>query len=58
MSCNEKLDAEMAAKRVARVAKLANGIEVGLPNMDERPDPEIAPNAVAEDVVTDLRSTH
>jgi osmotically-inducible protein OsmY len=42
----EKVEAEEAAKRVAGVAGIANDIEVRLPNIDERPDPEIAREAV------------
>jgi osmotically-inducible protein OsmY len=43
----EKLDAEAAAKRVAGVVGLANDLEVRLLGRDERPDPEIARDAVA-----------
>jgi osmotically-inducible protein OsmY len=43
-----KLAAERAAKRVAGVVGLANDLEVQLPGADERPDPEIARDAVAE----------
>jgi osmotically-inducible protein OsmY len=43
-----KLVAERAAKRVAGVVGLANDLEVQLPGADERPDPEIARDAVAE----------
>jgi osmotically-inducible protein OsmY len=42
----EKVEAEEAALRVAGVAGIANDIEVRLPNIDERPDPEIAREAV------------
>ncbi len=42
----EKVEAEEAAMRVAGVAGIANDIEVRLPNIDERPDPEIAREAV------------
>jgi osmotically-inducible protein OsmY len=35
------------AKRVAGVVAVANDIEVRLPNIDERPDPEIARDAIA-----------
>lgn len=42
-----KYEAEKAAKRVAGVVGLANDIEVRLPTIDERPDPEIARDAVA-----------
>jgi osmotically-inducible protein OsmY len=42
-----KYDAEGAAKRVAGVLGVANDIEVRIPSVDERPDPEIARDAVA-----------
>jgi osmotically-inducible protein OsmY len=42
-----KYEAESAAKRVAGVLGVANDIEVRLPSIDERPDPEIARDAVA-----------
>ena len=43
----DKYEAEAAAKRVAGVVGLANDIEVRLRNVDEKPDPEIAREAVA-----------
>jgi osmotically-inducible protein OsmY len=43
----EKLEAETAAKRIAGVVGVANDLEVRLPAADERPDPEIARDAVA-----------
>ena len=43
----DKLEAEAAAKRVAGVVGLANDLEVRLPLSDQRPDPEIARDAVA-----------
>jgi osmotically-inducible protein OsmY len=46
-SFNDKWEAELAAKRVAGVVAVANDIEVRLPTIDERPDPEIARDAVA-----------
>jgi osmotically-inducible protein OsmY len=46
-SYGEKYSAEKAAKRVAGVVGLANDIEVRLPGVDKRPDPEIARDAVA-----------
>jgi osmotically-inducible protein OsmY len=46
-SYSDKLEAEAAAKRVAGVVGLANDIEVRLPNLDQRPDPEIARDAIA-----------
>src|SRR5580693_779866 len=42
-----RLEAETAAKRVAGVVGVANDIEVRIPNVDERPDPEIARDAVS-----------
>jgi osmotically-inducible protein OsmY len=44
---NDKVTAEVAAKRVAGVVAVANDIEVREPTVDERPDPEIARDAVA-----------
>lgn len=44
----QKYEAEKAAKRVAGVVGVANDIEVRLPSVDERPDPEIARDAVTE----------
>jgi osmotically-inducible protein OsmY len=46
-SYTDKYEAEAAAKRVAGVVGVANDIEVRLPSVDERPDPDIARNAVA-----------
>jgi osmotically-inducible protein OsmY len=43
----EKLNAEAAAKRVTGVVGLANDLEVRLSSSDQRPDPEIARDAVA-----------
>src|SRR4030081_2163166 len=45
-SYTDKYEAEAAAKRVAGVAGVANDIEVRMPSVDERPDPEIARDAV------------
>jgi osmotically-inducible protein OsmY len=45
-SYGQKFAAERAAKRVAGVVGLANDIEVRLPEVDKRPDPEIARDAV------------
>lgn len=42
----QKLQAERSAKRVAGVAAVANDIEVRLPDIDERPDPEMARDAI------------
>jgi osmotically-inducible protein OsmY len=46
-SYNQKYEAEAAAKRVAGVTGIANDLEVRLPSEEERPDPEIAREAVA-----------
>jgi osmotically-inducible protein OsmY len=46
-SYSDKWDAERAAKRVVGVVGLANDLEVRLRGADERPDPEIARDAVA-----------
>jgi osmotically-inducible protein OsmY len=46
-SYTDKYEAEAAAKRVAGVSAVANDIEVRMPSVDERPDPEIARDAVA-----------
>jgi osmotically-inducible protein OsmY len=43
----DKYEAETAAKRVSGVRAVVNDIEVRLPSVDERPDPEIAREAVA-----------
>jgi osmotically-inducible protein OsmY len=43
----QKTRAERDAKRVAGVVAVANDIEVRLPAVDQRPDPEIARDAVA-----------
>lgn len=44
---SERHLAEAAAKRVVGVLAVANDLEVRLPDMDQRPDPEIARDAVA-----------
>jgi osmotically-inducible protein OsmY len=46
-SYTDKYEAEAAAKRVAGVAGVANDLEVRMPSVDERPDPDIARDAVA-----------
>lgn len=46
-SYGQKLQAETDAKRVAGVAGVANDIEVRLPTVDQRPDPDVARDAVA-----------
>src|SRR4051812_49408604 len=43
----QKMQAEKDAKRVAGVSAVANDIEVRLPYINKRPDPEIARDAVA-----------
>jgi osmotically-inducible protein OsmY len=43
----DKFEAEAAAKRVAGILAVANDIEVRLPAIDQRPDPDIARDAVA-----------
>jgi osmotically-inducible protein OsmY len=45
-SYTAKYDAETTVKRVAGVLGVANDIEVRLPSADQRPDPEIAREAV------------
>jgi osmotically-inducible protein OsmY len=46
-SYGQKTEAEQTAKRVAGVVAVANDIEVRLPIFNQRPDPEIARDAVA-----------
>ena len=46
-SYTDKYEAEAAAKRVASVRAVANDLKVRLPSVDERPDPDIARDAVA-----------
>ena len=46
-SYSDRFEAEAAAKRVAGVHAVANDIEVRLPAIDQRPDPDIARDAVA-----------
>lgn len=43
----EKFEAEKAVKRVSGVVGVANDLEVRIPGGEERPDPEIARDAVA-----------
>jgi osmotically-inducible protein OsmY len=45
-SYSQKFQAELDAKRVAGVVAVANDIEVRVPALDQRPDPEIARDAV------------
>ena len=42
----QKYHAEADAKRVAGVVAVANDLEIRLPGVDERPDPEIARDAI------------
>ena len=44
---NDKFEAESAAKRVAGVRAVANDLELRLPAIDERPDPDIVRDAIA-----------
>jgi osmotically-inducible protein OsmY len=46
-SYSDRLEAEAATKRVAGVLAVANDIEVRLPAIDQRPDPDVAQDAVA-----------
>ena len=46
-SYSQKWEAERTAKRVIGVAGVVNDIEVRLPVFNQRPDPEIARDAVA-----------
>jgi osmotically-inducible protein OsmY len=46
-SYGQKLQAEADAKRISGVVGLANDIEVRLPAVDQRPDPDVARDAVA-----------
>src|SRR3979409_599428 len=46
-SYSDRLEAEAATKRVAGVHAVANDIEVRLPAIHQRPDPDIARDAVA-----------
>ena len=46
-SYTDRYEAEAAAKRVAGVVAVANDIEVRMPSVDERPDPDIAREAAA-----------
>lgn len=46
-SYGQKLQAEADAKRVAGVVGVANDVEVRVPTLDQRPDPELARDAIA-----------
>jgi osmotically-inducible protein OsmY len=56
-SYSQRYGAERDAKRVAGVLAIANDIEVRLPSVDQRPDPEIARDAVAA-IRTELPYAH
>jgi osmotically-inducible protein OsmY len=47
-SLPEKERAEVDAKRVAGVLAVANDLEIRLPGVDERPDPDIARDAIIQ----------
>lgn len=47
-SYSQRWQAERDVKRVSGVRAVANDLEVRLPNIDERPDPEIAREAVQQ----------
>jgi osmotically-inducible protein OsmY len=53
----QKYDAERDAKRVAGVVGVANDIEVRLPVIHQKPDPEIARDAV-EEIKSELPYSH
>jgi osmotically-inducible protein OsmY len=46
-SYSDKYEAEVAAKRVAGVSGVADDLEIRVPSVDQRPDPDIAREAVA-----------
>jgi osmotically-inducible protein OsmY len=52
-SLTDKYEAESAAKRVAGIRAVANDLEVRLRAIDERPDPDIA-----RDAITAIQSQH
>ena len=56
-SDNYEYEAEVAVKRVAGVAGVANDLEVRMPSVGERPDPDIARDAVAA-IKSQLPSPH
>jgi osmotically-inducible protein OsmY len=47
-SYSQKLEAERVAKRISGVRAVANDLEVRLPDLDARPDPDIAREAVQQ----------
>src|SRR5882762_7903508 len=56
-SYTQKYEAERDAKRVAGVLAVANDLEVRLPIIHQKPDPEIARNIV-EELKTELPYSH
>jgi len=46
-SYTDKYEAESAAKRIAGVTAVANDLEVRIPSIHQRPDPDIARDAAA-----------
>src|SRR4030081_165573 len=56
-SYTQKYEAERAAKRVAGVLGVANDIEVRLPVIHQKPDPEIA-REVVEEINAELPYSH
>jgi len=56
-SCSKKVEAEADAKRVHGVLGVANNIQVRLPSIDSRPDPDIARDVISE-MQLDLTSSY
>ncbi|HEY0745913.1 MAG TPA: BON domain-containing protein [Steroidobacteraceae bacterium] len=56
-SYSQKLQAEADAKRVSGVMSVANDIQVRIPTVDARPDPDIARDVVAQ-LKTELPFSH
>jgi osmotically-inducible protein OsmY len=56
-SYTQKYEAERAAKRVAGVLAVANDLEVRLPVIHQKPDPEIA-REVVEEIKSELPYSH
>jgi osmotically-inducible protein OsmY len=56
-SYTAKFEAEREAKRVSGVLGVANDIEVRLPSTDQRPDPDVARDVVAQ-IKLDLPAAH
>jgi hypothetical protein len=57
-SYSDKYEAEVAAKRVAGVSGVANDLEIRVPTVDQRPDPDIARDAVAAIAMQWQQSRH